>query len=330
MVASFRFSTDGLPLRERADALRRLRAHGALPMEPLAEAVLRARIARLALPGVGILAGTLAGLRFDGSLDAPGVEDDFFLCIAVAGRPTCAQRQTTTTARAGDAVLVSAGAGPFTLTVPTAARVVGLRVPRKAIVPLLAGRDAAAMRVISDAGAPMGLLAAYATAVATAPAPPSPELAGTVAGHLHDLIVLGLHPTRDAVAAAAERAVPAARLRAIKADIEARLDDESLAIAAIAARHGVTPRYVHKLFEREGVTYTQFVLGERLARAHRMLRNPRLAHCSVAAIAYDVGFGDISYFNRAFRRRYGATPSDVRAAGTARDLGHDGKAPAPL
>ncbi|RVC16943.1 AraC family transcriptional regulator, partial [Mesorhizobium sp. M7A.F.Ca.AU.002.02.1.1] len=26
------------------------------------------------------------------------------------------------------------------------------------------------------------------------------------------------------------------------------------------------------------------------------------------------GFNDLSYFNRAFRRRYGATPSDVRAA----------------
>jgi len=33
---------------------------------------------------------------------------------------------------------------------------------------------------------------------------------------------------------------------------------------------------------------------------------------SISSIAYDVGFGDLSYFNRAFRRRYDATPSDIR------------------
>ena len=35
---------------------------------------------------------------------------------------------------------------------------------------------------------------------------------------------------------------------------------------------------------------------------------------TIGAIAYDSGFGDLSYFNHAFRRRYGATPSDIRAA----------------
>ena len=83
---------------------------------------------------------------------------------------------------------------------------------------------------------------------------------------------------------------------------------------AVAARHGVTPRYVHKLFEGEGIPYTQFVLRQRLERAYRRLRDPRFAASSVSAIAYDAGFGDLSYFNRAFRRRYGATPSDVRSA----------------
>ena len=39
----------------------------------------------------------------------------------------------------------------------------------------------------------------------------------------------------------------------------------------------------------------------------------------IAGIALDAGFGDLSYFNQAFRRRYGAAPSDVRAQAQMRE-----------
>jgi AraC-like DNA-binding protein len=47
---------------------------------------------------------------------------------------------------------------------------------------------------------------------------------------------------------------------------------------------------------------------------HRRLRNPRFATQTITAIAGGVGFTDPSYFRRAFRRRYTATPTDVRRA----------------
>jgi len=109
------------------------------------------------------------------------------------------------------------------------------------------------------------------------------------------------------------RGVRAARLQAIKTDIVANLADETLAVANVAARHGVTPRYLPKLFEDEGVTYTLFVLRHRLDRAFHMLRDPRGSARRISEIAYDVGFGDLSYFNRTFRRRYDATPSEIRS-----------------
>jgi len=87
-----------------------------------------------------------------------------------------------------------------------------------------------------------------------------------------------------------------------------------LSLTAVAARHRVTPRYVQALFEDDDTTFSQFLLGERLARAHRMLRDPLQTTHRISAIAYAAGFSDLSYFNRAFRRRFGATPSDVRAA----------------
>ena len=85
-------------------------------------------------------------------------------------------------------------------------------------------------------------------------------------------------------------------------------------MSSVAKRHGVTPRYVQRLFEPEGITFSEFVRDQRLARAYRTLSDPRHAALAVSTIAYDAGFGDLSYFNRTFQRLYGMSPSDVRAA----------------
>jgi AraC-like DNA-binding protein len=106
----------------------------------------------------------------------------------------------------------------------------------------------------------------------------------------------------------------AARLEEIKADIVENAVSRDLTTTAIAARHRVSPRYVRKLFAAEGLTFSKFVLGERLARACRMLSDPGGCDATISAIAFACGFGDLSYFNRAFRRRNGVTPSEVHAA----------------
>jgi AraC-like DNA-binding protein len=43
-----------------------------------------------------------------------------------------------------------------------------------------------------------------------------------------------------------------------------------------------------------------------------MLSDPRFADRNISSVAFDVGFGDLSYFNHTFRRRYAATPTDIR------------------
>jgi transcriptional regulator GlxA family with amidase domain len=86
-----------------------------------------------------------------------------------------------------------------------------------------------------------------------------------------------------------------------------------LSLAMIAARHSCTPRLVQRLFEAEHTTFTDYVLSLRLTRAHRMLTDPRRASEKISSIAFDAGFADVSYFNRAFRQHYGDTPSSVRA-----------------
>jgi AraC-like DNA-binding protein len=235
-----------------------------------------------------------------------------FFAVNLSGHSAALQRQREVSFKDGEAVLLSGANGGFSVIRPTPARFVGLRMSQKQLAPLARGLDNSRMRVIPANAAPLRLLASYVDAIADMAEPISAEMSGVIAAHLHDLVALSVGPTQDAVAAA-EGSVRAARLQAIKRDIAARLLEESdLTVAAIAARHQVTPRYVHKLFERDGTTVTRFVLEQRLDHAYRRLRNPQFSACSISSIAYDVGFGDLSYFNRVFRRRYGATPSDIR------------------
>src|SRR3546814_11140929 len=80
--------------------------------------------------------------------------------------------------------------------------------------------------------------------------------------------------------------VKAARLRAIKADIAVHLCDPRLDIAGVAARMGISPRYVRRLFQEETGSFSAYVLDERLDRAHRLLLHPGLVPRTIAAIAY--------------------------------------------
>ena len=134
----------------------------------------------------------------------------------------------------------------------------------------------------------------------------------TAAQHLIDLVVLSLGTGRDETELVKHRGLAAARLEAIKADVLARLGNGDLSLAEVAQRNRASPRYVQMLFERTGRTFSEFVLEQRLVRAARLLRDPRHLARKVSDIAHLAGFNDVSYFHRAFRRRFAMTPSDMR------------------
>ena len=107
--------------------------------------------------------------------------------------------------------------------------------------------------------------------------------------------------------------IRAACFDVIKSDILENLRQSSFSIHGVASRHGITIGYVRQLFAAEGTSFTNFVLQQRLAAAHLMLRDARFADRSISAVAFEVGFGELPNFNRAFRCRYGVKPSEMRA-----------------
>jgi AraC-like DNA-binding protein len=160
----------------------------------------------------------------------------------------------------------------------------------------------------------LGLLRSYLGILKETDKLSTPDLRRSVVVHVHDLIALALGATRDTATLAEERSIRSARLRAMMLDIVENLHRPELGVNAVAKRHGVTPRYVQRLFEREGTTFTAYVLEQRLAEAYRMLLDPHRDMRQISEIAYKVGFSDLSYFARTFRRKYGASASDIRAA----------------
>jgi len=134
------------------------------------------------------------------------------------------------------------------------------------------------------------------------------------AQYLLDLVALSLGAVGDAAQIATNRGLAAARLDAIKAEILRCLERPNLRLEHIAAHHAVSSRYVQHLFELRGESFINFVLEQRLLSAYRLLCEPRSKMRKISDIAAAAGFSDISYFNRAFRARFGAAPTDIRAS----------------
>ncbi|MEV0123257.1 helix-turn-helix domain-containing protein [Streptomyces sp. NPDC050703] len=109
---------------------------------------------------------------------------------------------------------------------------------------------------------------------------------------------------------------PEARRRALEVRIhdfiQQRLADPDLSPEAIAATHGISTRYLYKLFHEQGLTVAGWIRECRLARCCRDLTDPSLSSRSIQAIASRWGFPDKAHFSRVFRAAHGMSPRDYR------------------
>jgi AraC-like DNA-binding protein len=272
------------------------------------------------LPGLQLFSGRMQGARYRRTRQSNDPTDDIGLIVNPRGRHLIAQRGRETVLGDGDAVLVSL-TEPLESTHRAPGDLIVLRCPRPQIVPRLSDRRDWFMRSIPDGSPALSLLVDYAKIACRDDTLASGDLQRMLVTHLYDLMAVTIGATPAAAHAAQGGGLRAARLHAIKQDIAVQLREPGLSVTALADRHGCTERFIQRLFETEGTTFTEYVLTQRLARARRMVSDPRRHGDKISAVAYDCGFGDVSYFNRVFRRAFGATPSDIRAL--ARRTAHD-------
>jgi AraC family transcriptional regulator, positive regulator of tynA and feaB len=99
-------------------------------------------------------------------------------------------------------------------------------------------------------------------------------------------------------------------LRQIKDYVAKRLKDAQLDTALIAAGTHLSPRYINDLFCDEDTSLMRYVWGSRLEKCRKeILEYP----CEpVSVIAFKWGFNDMSHFSRAFKKRFGMRPTELK------------------
>lgn len=240
-----------------------------------------------------------------------GLDDERYLKVAVllAGRCRVTQRGRTATLSSGDVVCYDT-AEPYDFHMATPFRLVVFLLPERRVGHRLRGFDQATVRPLAAFG-PYGALAVpvLRTVAATAA-----SVGGTPASHIGDAVVditagLVAESRGRAVDGDVARAALRARARQV---IERRLTDPDLGPPDVAAALGVSVRYLHQLFEGEGVSVARFIRRRRLDGVVRDLADPQLSHLGIAAIAALWGFTDAAAFSRTFRAAFGEGPRAYR------------------
>jgi AraC-like DNA-binding protein len=196
-----------------------------------------------------------------------------------------------------------------------------LCLPISTIQPLVQDLGRTLARPLDHNPCALRLLDTYAGTLLSLDSPLCHNVAETATTHLTDLVGNVLGSLDDQTQTSETRGIRAARRQAIKEDIAANLTRHDLSPDEIAKRLGITPRYLRKLLQDDGTSFSDFLRHMRLQKAHHLLSDPRHNDRSISTIAYYVGFNDLSYFNRCFRRQFGVTPSDVREPANSR-TGH--------
>jgi AraC-like DNA-binding protein len=314
-----RFSVRDTPERQRNELYRDFFGRSVMryEVEPSRDIPFDLDVSMQMLPGLLMVSGKMHGSENRRTREclADGL-DELAIAVNLGGRYVVRQGEAEVVLGCGEATLFTLGRACHLVHQPPG-HFLALRFPRSQMAPRIAGADERCLRRIGAGTPALRLLTDYVGLAQQNHAISGIDVRPLFIEHVYDLVALAVGATRDAAEAAQGGGLRAARLNAIKQDIARTLDQPDLSVAALAKRHGCTPRFIQRLFETEDTTFTEYVLAQRLARAHQLLLDPRRASDKISVVAYDCGFGDVSYFNRTFRRHFGAAPSDIRAGAHA-------------
>ncbi|WP_342713144.1 AraC family transcriptional regulator [Bradyrhizobium sp. B124] len=312
--ASYRFSTRDLPERIRlplwCEHFGRCVVHA--DIEPLSNTPIQADASLQAIQGLRMLALKGTSMRFKRlQANLADGDDSVGLIFCSPGRSQLSQRGREVELRAGDAIAILHSEPASVIYVDGLQ--FGLAVPRAELEQRVSDVESLAMRPIGHRTEAFRLFATYLKSVLKARALTAPKLRHTVVTHIHDLVALAISEC-PALGESGASAVVAARHNAALDYITIHFQEPGLSVQTVARCQGISPRYLQRLMASSGTSFTERLNELRLQRALELLTGSHAGPQRISDIALEVGFSDVSHFNRLFRIRFGDSPRGVRLA----------------
>ncbi|MBT9384313.1 helix-turn-helix domain-containing protein [Pseudooceanicola sp. CBS1P-1] len=235
--------------------------------------------------------------------------DDYLLALPLKGQQAFSQAGRTTRLGAGDLCLIDT-ARPYDLSCEDY-EALHLKVPRAELDLRLPRAEAVSAMRVAAAGRYARLASTMLRAtMETVDSNDSAPL--MLSSTLIDLVALAFDECFNGISEGDGRY--GRIVEQAQAMIRERLFDPDFDVACVPSAIGVSARTLSRAFAQRGITPAKWMWGQRLEAARTMLRTGNGRH-SVSEVAMKCGFNDFSHFSRAFKARYGQTPSATLGEG---------------
>lgn len=234
-------------------------------------------------------------------------QDNYLAVILVSGQYSLEQNGREVFLQPGDMTIYDA-TRPHRIHSLTGFSKILVTIPRVLMRDRLAGIEhCTALPVAGNMG--VGAMASQFMQTATVQAKYlQPEVLTKLSEQTLDLLTLAFHSVRPQHAYLSRSR--SLSLRQIKDYVALRLKDTQLDTAMIASGTHLSPRYINDLFCDESTSLMRYVWGSRLEKCRKEILE--FPHEPVSVIAYKWGFNDMSHFSRAFKKRFGIKPTELR------------------
>jgi AraC-like DNA-binding protein len=311
---SHRFSTRELPERMRLPLWRDYFGQGLVhaEIEPLSKAPFQADATLQAVRGLRRLTLRGSSMRFKRlRANLADGDDSIGIIVCAPGKCRLSQRGREIDLRTGDAIAVLHS--EIATVTYIDGLLLGMAVPREQLAERVTNIERLMMRPVAHRTEALRLLMAYLKSTFNGSVLTVPNLRDAVVAHIYDLVAIAISACVP-LGESSTSAVVAARHSAVLDYIAAHFQEPELSVQMVARCQGISPRYLQRLIASSGSSFTERVNELRLQQALKLLTESGGGAQRISDIALQVGFSDVSHFNRLFRARFGDSPRNVRFA----------------